>query len=77
MHELRVHHPGSACRGLLSDPELIALESLDENVSRFVFADDLLFSLRERGLVEPERGRWRLTSHGRKALVVRAAPCGH
>jgi hypothetical protein len=64
-------HLQIACDGIMSDPEWIALESIDEETSRFIFDDRMLFSLKDRGLVEPLDGRWRVTAHGQKALTRR------
>ncbi len=57
---------------LMSDPEWIALESLDERTTRFIFDDTMLHTLRQRGLAEPKDEGWRVTPHGRKALSERA-----
>lgn len=65
-------HLQIACSGIMSDPEWIALESIDEQISRFIFDDCMLFSLKDRGLVEPRDGQWRVTAHGQKALVERS-----
>lgn len=59
--------------GALSDPEWIALESLDEDTDRFIFEDGMLDMLKERGLVEPRGDRWRITAQGRRALTQRVA----
>ncbi|MBX9911260.1 MAG: hypothetical protein K2Z25_21465 [Beijerinckiaceae bacterium] len=58
--------------GIMSDPEWIALESLDEQTTHFIFDDGMLISLKDRGLVEPQGGRWRVTAHGQRALTERA-----
>jgi hypothetical protein len=63
---LRIAHPG-----VMSDPEWIALESIDENTRRFIFDDRMLFSLRERGLVEAQGSQWRITPYGQKTLNER------
>lgn len=57
--------------GVMSDPEWIALESLHEQTSHFIFEDDMLVILMERGMAEPRNGRWRVTSRGREALAER------
>lgn len=57
--------------GVLSDPEWIALESLEDRTEHFVFTDSMLASLENRGLVEPGDGRWLVTSRGQKALSER------
>lgn len=58
-------------RDILSDPEWIALESLDEETSHFIFDDTVLYGLSERGLVEARGDRWRVTDHGHEALSTR------
>jgi hypothetical protein len=57
---------------VMSDPEWIALESISEDVKRFIFDDTMLTTLKRRGLAEPSDGRWRVTAHGRQALTERA-----
>lgn len=57
---------------VMSDPEWIALESLQEDTKRFIFDDSMLLTLNRRGLAEPSDGRWRVTAHGRQALTERA-----
>lgn len=64
---LQIAHPG-----VMSDPEWIALESLDEKTRHFIFDDRMLCSLHKRGLVEPQGDVWRVTPHGHKALNERA-----
>ncbi|KRE16967.1 hypothetical protein ASE63_14770 [Bosea sp. Root381] len=66
--DLLVEHPS-----VLSDPEWIALESLDDHTDRFVFEDSMLHILEDRGLVEAAGERWRLTEDGRQRLHERAA----
>jgi coproporphyrinogen III oxidase-like Fe-S oxidoreductase len=61
-------HLRTAHSGVLSDPEWIALESLDEETRHFIFDDALLQSLSERGLVEPKDDHWRITRNGQDAL---------
>lgn len=56
---------------VMTDPEWIALESLEEETEHFIFGETMLVILRERGLVEPQGGRWRVTEHGHKALHER------
>ena len=56
---------------VMSDPEWIALESLQEDTKRFIFDDSMLTTLKRRGLAEPQGGRWRVTPHGRQALTER------
>lgn len=57
--------------GVMSDPEWIALESLHEETRHFIFEDDMLVILWERGMAEPQDGRWQVTAHGRKVLAER------
>lgn len=57
---------------VMSDPEWIALESLNEDTKRFIFDDSMLVTLKRRGLAEPSDGRWRVTPHGVQALTERA-----
>lgn len=56
---------------VMTDPEWIALESLEEQTRHFIFGDTVLLTLRELGFVEPQDGRWRVTEHGHKALHER------
>ncbi|MDP3318447.1 MAG: hypothetical protein Q8S58_04905 [Bosea sp. (in: a-proteobacteria)] len=58
--------------GVLSDPEWIALESIREQTSRFVFDDSMLHLLEDRGLVETAGPRWRVTESGQRRLDERA-----
>jgi len=58
--------------GIMSDPEWIALESLEEQTSHFIFDDDMLAILRDRGMAEPRDGCWQVTAHGHKALIERS-----
>lgn len=64
-------HAFSSLMPLMTDPEWIALESLEEETSHFIFGDTVLLTLRELGFVEPQGGRWRVTEHGYKALHER------
>lgn len=64
-------HLQTAHPAILSDPEWIALESLDEETDHFIFDDAMLLGLSERGLVEPQGNRWRVTRHGQEALSTR------
>lgn len=66
-------HLQTVVPGVLSDPEWIALESLDEQTDHFIFDDGMLVSLKDRGYVEPRGGRWRVTATGQRALTERAA----
>lgn len=69
---MHTQHLQIACPGVMSDPEWIALESLDEETTHFIFDDAMLVVLKDRGLAEPRDGRWRVTPHGQKALTNRA-----
>ncbi len=67
IQHLLIRHPG-----VLSDPEWIALESIGEETSRFVFDDSMLHLLEDRGLVETAGPRWRITKTGQRRLSERA-----
>lgn len=67
-----IQHLQIALPGVMSDPEWIALESLDEATSHFIFDDGMLINLKDRGLVEPQGGRWRVTPDGQRALTERS-----
>lgn len=56
---------------VLSDPEWIALESIEEGVSHFIFDDSMLKLLARRGLVEPDGETWRVTLTGQRRLSER------
>jgi hypothetical protein len=56
---------------VLSDPEWIALESIDEGISHFIFDDSMLALLARRGLVEPDGSAWRVTQTGQRKLSER------
>jgi len=71
---MQAQHLQIAHAGVMSDPEWIALESLEEQTSHFIFEDDMLIVLRERGMAEPRDGRWRVTSHGQRALIEHSLP---
>ena len=43
----------------------------DEETKHFIFDDAVLLSLRQRGLVEPADGLWRVTARGHRALSER------
>lgn len=62
---------------VMSDPEWIALESLEELTRHFIFGDSVLTALRDKGLVEPRRQHWRVTDRGLQALRVRDVDDGH
>jgi len=66
--DLLIEHPA-----VLSDPEWIALESLDDQTDHFVFEDSMLHILEGRGLVETAGQRWRLTEEGQQRLHERRA----
>jgi len=67
--ETRSIQPNSAFD--MTDPEWIALESVEERTQRFIFDDSVLRVLRLRGLVEPQGNRWRVTHNGLLALRSR------
>jgi hypothetical protein len=69
---MQTQHLQIARPGVMSDPEWIALESIDEQTTHFIFDDDMLVVLKDRGLVEPLGGRWLVTEHGQKALNERS-----
>jgi hypothetical protein len=69
---MQAQHLQIAQPGIMSDPEWIALESLEEQTSHFIFDDDMLVILRDRGMAEPQDGRWRVTPHGHRALIERS-----
>jgi hypothetical protein len=64
-------HALSQLMPLMTDPEWIALESLEEETRHFIFGETVLLTLKELGFVEPQDGRWRVTEHGHKALNER------
>lgn len=68
VQHLLIRHPG-----ILSDPEWIALESIEERTSRFVFDDTMLHVLADRGLVESTGESWRITERGQRRLNERDA----
>ncbi|WP_156330167.1 hypothetical protein [Bosea vaviloviae] len=61
--QLLIEHP---C--VMSDPEWIALESIDEQTNHFVFDVSMLQVLKGRGLVESAGERWRITERGQRRL---------
>ena len=69
---MQAQHLQIAHGGIMSDPEWIALESLDEQTSHFIFDDDMLVILMDRGMAEPRDGYWQITPHGHKALIERS-----
>ncbi len=66
VQHLQIAHPS-----VLSDPEWIALESIEEKTRHFIFDETMLLALRDRGLVETDGSQWRVTRTGRKRLVER------
>ncbi|MGO4736491.1 hypothetical protein AB4099_08105 [Bosea sp. 2KB_26] len=68
---METQHLQMQCNPIMTDPEWIALESLDEETKHFIFDDAVLLSLRQRGLVEPADGLWRVTARGHRALSER------
>lgn len=66
VQQLLIQHPG-----VLSDPEWIALESIGERTSHFVFDDSMLHVLADRGLVETAGESWRITERGERRLSER------
>jgi len=66
-HLLIQHH----C--VMSDPEWIALESIEEETRHFVFDISLLHVLKGRGLVEATGEHWRITEQGQRRLHDRDA----
>lgn len=66
VQHLQIAHPF-----VLSDPEWIALESIEDKTRHFIFDETMLFSLKDRGLVETDGSQWRVTKTGRKRLVDR------
>jgi hypothetical protein len=61
----------------MSDPEWIALESLEELTRHFIFGATVLTALRDKGLVEPRLQHWRVTNRGLQALRFRDVDDGH
>lgn len=66
VQQLQIAHPS-----ILSDPEWIALESIEAETRHFIFDETMLHALRDRGLVEPDGVLWRVTKRGRKRLNER------
>lgn len=67
IQQLLIRHP---C--VMSDPEWIALESIEEKTTHFVFDVSMLHNLRGRGLVESAGERWHITEQGQRRLHDRA-----
>ncbi|WP_147283744.1 hypothetical protein [Bosea caraganae] len=68
---METQHAFSQLMPPMTDPEWIALESLEEETRHFIFGDTVLLTLKELGFVEPEGGQWRVTEHGHRALSER------
>ncbi len=68
---MHVQHLQIAHSSVLSDPEWIALESIEEKTRHFIFDETMLFALKDRGLVEADGAQWRVTPRGRKRLIER------
>ncbi len=68
---METQHLQSWFASMMTDPEMIALESIEDDTKHFIFGEPMLRSLRERGLVEPQGGRWRVTEDGQRALHAR------
>ncbi|WP_265056030.1 hypothetical protein [uncultured Bosea sp.] len=66
VQHLQIAHPF-----VLSDPEWIALESIEEETRHFIFDETMLLSLKDRGLVESDGAIWRVTQSGQKRLNER------
>ncbi len=67
VQHLQIAHPS-----VLSDPEWIALESIEEKTQHFIFDDTMLLALRDRGLVESDGFAWRVTQTGQQRLSERS-----
>jgi len=67
VQHLQIAHPSM----ILSDPEWIALESIEEETRHFIFDDTMLHALQDRGLVESNGIGWRVTETGQKRLSER------
>ncbi|WP_332691131.1 hypothetical protein [Bosea sp. (in: a-proteobacteria)] len=57
---------------VMTDPEWIALESINEETRRFIFGEAMLRLLQGRGLAEPGDERWNVTQEGHQALEAHA-----
>ncbi|PZU92928.1 MAG: hypothetical protein DI527_08075 [Chelatococcus sp.] len=66
VQHLQIAHP---C--IMSDPEWIALESIEERTRHFIFDDSMLQNLERRGLVEVDGDAWRVTHRGHRTLSDR------
>jgi hypothetical protein len=68
---MQVQHLQIAHPSILSDPEWIALESIEEETRHFIFDETMLRALKDRGLVEADGALWRVTESGQKRLSER------
>lgn len=57
---------------VMTDPEWIALESINEETRRFIFGETMLRLLQGRGLAEPGDEVWKVTPQGQQALEARS-----
>jgi hypothetical protein len=57
---------------VMTDPEWIALESINEETRRFIFGEAMLRLLQGRGLAEPGDELWKVTPQGQQALESRS-----
>jgi hypothetical protein len=57
---------------VMTDPEWIALESINEETRRFIFGEAMLRLLQGRGLAEPGDELWKVTPEGQQALEARS-----
>ncbi|CAN7486480.1 hypothetical protein LJR090_004020 [Bosea sp. LjRoot90] len=57
---------------VMTDPEWIALESINEETRRFIFGETMLRLLQGRGLAEPGDELWKVTAQGQQALEARS-----
>lgn len=69
---MQVQHLQIAHPSILSDPEWIALESIEEETRHFIFDDTMLLALQDRGLVESDGAIWRVTKTGQRRLNERS-----
>lgn len=67
VQHLQIAHPS-----ILSDPEWIALESIEEETQHFIFDETMLHALKDRGLVEANGTIWRVTETGHRRLSERS-----
>ena len=69
---MHVQHLQIAHSAVLSDPEWIALESIEEETRHFIFDETMLHALEGRGLVKSDGSIWRVTETGQKRLSERS-----